>query len=92
MNDLRTIAKNTISNLKVETNPVKLFIPLFITFAALLEIEYPIILYFIKTFWKHQAYEFPNPLYGIVIAFFFGTVLSLVISHNHRINQPEAVS
>ena len=81
------LIKRYYKKLKVETNPVKMFIPLFIAFAAVLEIVYPIILYVIKTFWKHQTYEFPNPLYGIVAAFLFGTVLSLIISHNHRVEQ-----
>lgn len=87
---------NTINryfeSLRVETNPVKLFIPLLIAFSAVLEIVYPITLYFIKTFWKHQTFEFPNPIYGIVVAFLFSTVLSLIISHTHRVELQETVS
>ena len=75
--------------LKAETSPIKLFIPIFIGFAAVLEIVYPAILYFIKTFWKHQTFEFPNPLYGLIAALLFATALSLIISRNHRARQQE---
>ena len=78
---------NYFENLKAETNPIKLFLPIFLAFSALLEIGYPAILYVIKTLWKHQTYEFPNPLYGLAVAFVFGTALSLIISHNHRVEQ-----
>ena len=79
--------KRYFENLKAETNPVKLFIPIFISFTALLEIGLPVILYFIKTFWKHQTFEFPNPVYGFVVAVVFGTVLAFIISRNHRADQ-----
>ena len=81
--------KKYFESLKVETNPVKLFIPIFIGFTAVLEIVYPITIYFIKL-WKHQTFEFPNPLYGLVAAFLFGTVLSLIIGHNHHVEKQKA--
>ena len=77
-------------SLKVETNPVKLFIPIFISFSVLLEILYPMILYFIKTSWKHRTYEFPNPIYGLAVAFFFAAALSIIISRTHRAKEGKA--
>lgn len=77
--------------LKKETNALKLFVPVFIGMTAILEILSPAVLYVIKVFWKHQAYDFPNPLYGLVVSYIFATALALVISINHRSNQTRYV-
>ena len=81
--------KTYLEKLKTETSPVKLFIPIFLGMTALTEIEAPIIMYLIKTYWKHQTYEFPNPLYGLAVALVFSVAIALVISHNHRAEQRE---
>ena len=75
---------NYFENLKKETSPVKLFIPIFLGMTAVTELVGPAALYFIKTVWKHQEFVFPNPLYGLTVSLVFGVVLALIISRNHR--------
>lgn len=73
--------------LKKETNALKLFVPVFIGMTAILEILSPAVLYVIKVFWKHQAYDFPNPLYGLVVSCILSTAIALAISIDHRKGQ-----
>jgi Ni,Fe-hydrogenase I cytochrome b subunit len=81
--------RNYLVNLKTETSPVKLFVPIFLGMTAMTEIVGPISVYLIKTCWKHQSYVFPNPLYGIAVSLFFGVAIAMVISHNHRAEQSD---
>ncbi len=75
--------------LSTETSWFKLFLPIFIGMAILLELGTPVIMYIMQVMIKHHEYDGPSFGYGICISLIYSAALAGVISSNHKKNKKQ---
>ena len=76
--------KAYFEKLAAETSWFKLFLPIFLGLAILLELGTPVIMYIFQVLIKHNDYDDPDFGYGICVALIYSAILAGVISSNHR--------
>ena len=81
--------KTYFEKLSTETSWFKLFLPIFIGMAILLELGTPVIMYIMQVLIKHHEYDGPSFGYGICISLIYSAVLAGVISSNHQKNKKQ---
>ena len=81
--------KAYFEKLGTETSWFKLFIPIFIGMAILLEVGTPVIMYIVQVLIKHHEYDGVSFGYGLCVALIYSAILAGVISSNHRNNEQD---
>ena len=79
--------KAYFEKLSKETNWLKLFLPIFIGMAVLIEFGTPVIMYIFQVLIKHHEYEGPSFGYGICVSLIYSAILAGIISSNHKKNE-----